>query len=137
MIEINLQKKLAGGDGLLELHFATQIQKGEMITLYGPTDAGKTSLLRMLAGLVKPDEGSIPVDGELWFDQVKKIDLKPQLRHVGMVFKGYSLFPNMSIRENLAHALTKGQDSGIVDHLLDIAGLLHLQHKKPLYLSGG
>lgn len=137
MIGINIRKRLAGADGLLDLHFTTQIQKGELITLYGPTGAGKTSILRMLAGLVKPDEGSILVDGQVWFDKAKRIEIITQQRDIGMVFQDYSLFPNMTIRENLTYALTKGQDGGIIDHLLDIAGLVNLQHQKPLKLSGG
>jgi molybdate transport system ATP-binding protein len=137
MIEINIHKKLDGANGALDLHFETKINEGELVTVFGPSGAGKTSVLRMVAGLVTPDDGHIVVDDFTWFDKSKKLNLKPQLRNIGMVFQDYSLFPNMTVRENLEFALEKGQSKSIVDDLLQMTELTQLYNKKPTLLSGG
>ncbi|MDH5248767.1 MAG: ATP-binding cassette domain-containing protein [Cyclobacteriaceae bacterium] len=137
MINISIAKKLSGATGELNLHFHATILTGELITIYGPSGAGKTSILRMLAGLLEPDSGHIQVDDAVWFDKDKSINLKPQRRNIGMVFQEYSLFPNMTVRENLEFALNKGQSKSIVDELLELTELWQLQNKKPATLSGG
>src|SRR4026209_2442557 len=101
MIEVDVTRKLFGANGDLSLRFATKIQQGELVTIYGPSGAGKTSVLRMLAGLLKPDAGFIKFDGNVWFDSSKGIHRRPQLRNIGLVFQDYSLFPNMTVRGNL------------------------------------
>lgn len=137
MIEINVSKKLYGAGGSLDLQFETKIQLGEFVTIYGPSGAGKTSVLRMLAGLLAPDEGRVVVDRFIWFDKSKKVNIRPQLRNIGMVFQDYSLFPNMTVRENLEFALEKGQPKNIIDDLLQITELGQLYNKRPILLSGG
>jgi molybdate transport system ATP-binding protein len=72
-----------------------------------------------------------------WFDKEKKVNIKPQLRNIGMVFQDYSLFPNMTVKENLEFALEKGQSRSIVDDLLQLSELGQLYNKKPTILSGG
>jgi molybdate transport system ATP-binding protein len=137
MIEARLKKKLfsAQGDMLLDVKFS--IRQGELVTLYGASGAGKTSVLRMLCGLTLPDEGSISVQGETWFDSKRKINVKPQRRNVGIVFQDYALFPNMTVRENLEYALEKQQSHNLVDELLELMELTSLNNKKPGFLSGG
>jgi len=137
MIEINIHRKLDGANGSLNLRFETKINRGELVTVFGPSGAGKTSVLRMIAGLLTPDDGHIIVDDSTWFDKNKKINMKPQLRNIGMVFQDYSLFPNMTVRENLEFALEKGQSKSIVDDLLQMTELNQLYNKKPTLLSGG
>ena len=137
MIEINVTRKLFGGAGELTLAFETSIKKGELVTIYGPSGAGKTSVLRMVAGLLKPDSGSINVDGVAWFDSSKRIHLPPQQRSIGIVFQDYSLFPNMTVRENLEFALQKGQSPAIVEEMLGLTELSNLKDKMPAILSGG
>lgn len=137
MIEINIHRKLHGADGSLDLRFETKINEGELVTVFGPSGSGKTSVLRMIAGLLTPDDGRIVVDRSTWFDKTKKINIKPQLRNIGMVFQDYSLFPNMTVRENLEFALEKGQSKKIVDDLLQLTALTQLDSKKPTFLSGG
>jgi molybdate transport system ATP-binding protein len=137
MIEINVNRKLSGANGELNLTLDTTIGQGEFVTIYGPSGAGKTSVLRMLAGLLKPDSGIIKVDGNIWFDSSKGIHRRPQLRNIGLVFQEYSLFPNMTVRGNLEFALQKGQSSGIVDDLLELTELANLAGKNPATLSGG
>lgn len=137
MINIDVTRKLFGAGGDLLLKFATKIVPGELITIYGPSGAGKTSVLRMLAGLLKPESGIINYGGQTWFDSSKGIHLRPQDRSIGIVFQDYSLFPNMTVRGNLEFALQKGQSPQIVDELLQLTELSNLSDKKPTILSGG
>ncbi len=78
-----------------------EIEDGAFISLYGPSGAGKTSLLRMLAGFMQPDSGMIKVKDEIWFDSERKINIVPQQRLAGFVFQDYALFPNMNVEENI------------------------------------
>ena len=137
MIEIKVNRKLFGANGELNLTFETTIRQGEFVTIYGPSGAGKTSVLRMLAGLLKPDTGFIKFDGNVWFDSSQGIHRRPQLRNIGLVFQDYSLFPNMTVRGNLEFALQKGQSPGIVDDFLELTELGNLADKNPATLSGG
>ena len=137
MIHVSIERELVGADGAFTLKVDVVIQKGELVTLYGPTGAGKSSVLRMIAGLQAPSGGSITVHGQKWFDSVARLSLTPQQRNIGMVFQDYALFPNMSVRQNLEYALDKNQERSIVDELLEISGLANLQDKRPTLLSGG
>jgi molybdate transport system ATP-binding protein len=137
MIELEINKKLHGPEGTMNLQFEAKIEDGEFVTLYGPSGAGKTSVLRMLSGLLSPDGGRIVVEDSVWFDLKQNINLRPQLRNIGFVFQDYSLFPNMTVRGNLDFALKKGQSKAIVDDLLDLIELTQLHDKRPSQLSGG
>jgi molybdate transport system ATP-binding protein len=137
MININIEKQLIGGDGPFILKVNAVVERNEFVTIYGPTGAGKSSIIRMLAGLLQPDHGNISVDNHVWFDRDNKIYVQPQHRNIGMVFQDYALFPNMTVRGNLEFALTKNQDRKIVDELLEVSNLSNLQDKHPALLSGG
>lgn len=78
------------------------VPPGEVLAIVGPSGAGKTTLLRLLAGLSKPRAGRLVVDGTVWFDSERGVDLPPQHRAIGFVFQDHALFPNMSVRENVA-----------------------------------
>ncbi len=137
MVQIAVEKKLHAPQGWMNLSVHFEIQKGSLVTLYGKSGAGKTSVLRMIAGLLQPDRGTIAVNGKTWFNSTKKINLSPQKRRLGFLFQDYALFPNMTVRENLLFALQKGQDGQIVDELIETVELGNLQHFKPQNLSGG
>ncbi len=137
MIKLTLRKKLKASGGEMLLDVDATIETGSLVTLYGPSGAGKTSILRMIAGLLRPDGGSVEVNGQTWFDSDKKMDRKPQQRSIGLVFQDYALFPNMTVKENLEFALVKKQDPAIVAELIDTIELGDLQHRKPDTLSGG
>jgi molybdate transport system ATP-binding protein len=137
MIKLTLRKKLTASTGEMLLDVDATIETGSLVTLYGPSGAGKTSILRMIAGLLRPDGGSVEVNGETWFDSVKKTDRKPQQRSIGLVFQDYALFPNMTVKENLEYALGKNQEPAIIAELIDTIELGDLQHRRPGTLSGG
>ena len=137
MIEIRLNKKLTAPNGMMELDLELQIEDATLVTILGKSGAGKTSLFSMLSGLMKPDHGRIEVYGETWYDSVEGIFLPPQKRDVGLVFQDYTLFPNMTVRENLLFAVPKKEDKTLVDHLIEITDIGDLQHRKPATLSGG
>ncbi|MCL3782634.1 ABC transporter ATP-binding protein [Prolixibacteraceae bacterium JC049] len=137
MIEFRLTKKLLAPGGEMFLDVDLSIEKGEFITIYGQSGAGKTSILRMLCGLMEPDDGTIALDGEIWFNKADRVDWKPQKREVGMVFQDYMLFPNMTVKENLLFALPKKAEASIVQELIEMMELGELQNRKPETLSGG
>ncbi len=136
MIDIALSKTLHGAGGPLQLELQTRVEKGSFVTLFGPSGAGKTSILRMLAGLLEPARGRIAVDGAVWFDSEQEVNLPPQKRSIGFVFQDYALFPNLSVRDNIAYAVERN-DARWVDELLQLTGLAKLQHRRPASLSGG
>jgi len=119
--------------GLQWLDVDLAIGKGENVSVFGESGAGKTTLLRMLAGLTRPDEGQICVDGEIWFDSRRKINLPVQKRRVGFISQENSLFPNMTVRQNLEYAGTGSN----VDEWLGLMGLKGLASQRPDKLSGG
>lgn len=137
MIQLNFQKKLSAASGEMLLDFKTEIKEKSFVTLYGKSGAGKTSVLRILSGLLKPDSGSIIVNEEIWVDTSTKINITPQQRKIGFVFQDYALFPNMTVKENLEYALLKNDSTTIINDLIEIVELGKLQHRKPLTLSGG
>lgn len=137
MIKFSLVKQLSFAEGHRPLEISIALQKGQFITLYGKSGAGKTSILRMLAGLLRPDAGQIVVEGNCWYDQTKNIFLSPQQRQVGFLFQDYALFPNMSVRQNLVFALQKHQPDDIIGELMELMELEELQNRKPNTLSGG
>ena len=137
MIDFALQKKLHTADGEMYLQIKLQIESGKFVSLYGSSGAGKTSVLRMLAGFMKPDNGCIKMNDVVWFDASKRINMQPQQRSIGFVFQDYALFPNMNVRENILFALNKNDNKNIVDELLELTGLTMLASRKMETLSGG
>lgn len=137
MIIIDVTKLLNTAEGLVDAHFKLSINEGEFLTLFGPSGAGKTTLMRILAGLETPDDGRIEVDGEIWFDSKLKINLPPQKRSVGFVFQDYALFPTMNVKQNLLFALENSTKSENIDDLLEMTELTSLATRFAHTLSGG
>ncbi|GJM29858.1 MAG: GTPase [Cyclobacteriaceae bacterium] len=137
MIDIQISKSLDGPNGPMKLSINRQIESEQIVTIYGDSGAGKTSLLRVMAGLMTPDEGSIRVDNKVWLNTASSINLKPGSRSIGMVSQDFALFPNMTVRKNLEYALPKNQHGNAIDDLIRITELERLENRKPASLSGG
>lgn len=131
MITIDINKKLHGSNGEMNLEINLSIKEGEFIALWGQSGSGKTTLLRILAGLEEA-EGTIKIADDIWLS--KDSSLAPQKRKIGFVFQEYALFENMTIEENL---LFVNRDKNLADHLLEITELTKLKKRLPNSLSGG
>ena len=137
MIHAYIHKKLDTANGTMLLDIQLDIKKGQFVTLYGSSGVGKTSVLRILAGLLSPEKGKIVVGKNVWLDTSKKIMRRTQERKIGYVFQDYALFPNMTVQKNLEFALEKRQDKAIVQDLMKLIELESLKDRKPETLSGG
>jgi len=131
MIEIQIDKKLYGANGEMQLSVDLQIQEGSFIALSGKSGSGKTTLLRVLAGLEEA-KGTINVSGDLWMDKTTSLPI--QKRELGFVFQDYALFENMSVEQNL---LFVSKDKPLVEKLLKMTELYELKDRYPNSLSGG
>lgn len=110
--------------------------------ILGASGCGKSMTLRCIAGIVKPDEGRIELDGTVFFDSETKIHLKPQERHVGLLFQNYALFPNMTVQQNLMMGLkpyekNRKKANEAVEQMIRRFYLTGLEKHKPSQLSGG
>lgn len=134
LIVEKLYKQYEGEDVLKRISF--NVKKGEFLSVLGPSGCGKTTLLRILIGLEKQDEGRIIKDG-------KEIsDLQSSERGMGIIFQNYALFPNMTVRENVQYALKlrrelRNKSREIAEQTLDMIGMTEHLNKKPSQLSGG
>jgi molybdate transport system ATP-binding protein len=137
MIYLELYKILKTSEGDLPLDIRLTINKGEFITIEGHSGAGKTTILRLIAGLIQPDKGRITVDVKEWLNTEKKLSLSPQKRNVGFVFQDYSLFPNMTVYENIKFALNGDSGNNHVQEIINIMELQLLKDRYPSTLSGG
>lgn len=137
MINFALQKNLHTANGEMALQVELQIEDEKFVSIYGSSGAGKTSVLRMLAGFMQPEHGFIQLNDETWFDSKKRINKSPQHRGIGFVFQDYALFPNMTVQENIAFGLNKNDDKKIVNELLELTGLKNFTSRKTDALSGG
>jgi len=134
MISINLEKKLSTYSGKSVLKVSLEMETGSVTKVSGPSGAGKTTFLKLIAGLNHPDQGKILVDDAVWLDTSSKINLSPQKRKCGFVFQDYALFPNMTVRQQLEYATA---DQSMIAELLDFGRLEPFAKHKPLQLSGG
>jgi molybdate transport system ATP-binding protein len=134
MINIDIEKKLKGYDGQQLLKVKREFATGTVVNVFGPSGAGKTTFLKLLAGLLQPEQGIIKYDNGLWLDTSSNISLSPQKRRTGFVFQDYALFPNMTVLQHLQYATN---DKHWIDRLLRIGKLDTLSAHKPEYLSGG
>jgi molybdate transport system ATP-binding protein len=117
----------------VEADLRIPLDQAPVTVLFGPSGSGKTTLLRMLAGLERPDTGSIVFRERTWFDSARAIHLPPQQRLAGFLFQDYALFPHLTVAENVAYAASRETAS----KLLEAFGLAQLAPSKPRALSGG
>ncbi|MEF9954323.1 MAG: ABC transporter ATP-binding protein [Clostridium sp.] len=134
-IEFRKIDKYYGSNQVLK-GISLSVEKGQFVTLLGPSGCGKSTLLRCLAGLEELSEGEILLDGE------DITDKEPKDRNIGMVFQQYSLFPNMTVEENIAFGLKlKKMPPQLirekVEHIIEIVELQGKEKQYPASLSGG
>jgi iron(III) transport system ATP-binding protein len=111
------------------------VDRGEVVALLGPSGCGKTTLLRLVAGFERPDEGTVEVDGQTV--SAAGAWVPPEQRRIGMVFQDYALFPHLTVAENVGFGLGRRLRTKRVPELLDIVGLGGLGRRYPHELSGG
>lgn len=137
MIEFRAYKSLNTFEGKMPLDVSFSVEQGQFMAVYGKSGAGKTTILRILAGLTLAERCHLKMGDEVWDDSNNKVHLAIQKRSIGFVFQDYALFPNLTVKENLEFAVPKNGDRKIVSQLLDLMELGQLQHNKPGSLSGG
>ena len=131
MLELNIKKKLN--------NFTLDIEcklESNRLGILGGSGAGKSMILKMLAGIEKPDKGYIKLDDKILFDSEKKIDIKPKDRNIGYCFQNYALFPNLTVYENIVICLGKPERAD-ADKFLEKFELTKIKDSKPGKISGG
>ncbi|NLY12673.1 MAG: ATP-binding cassette domain-containing protein [Gammaproteobacteria bacterium] len=143
LLDLAVSKTMRSGKQTFSLNVSYSSEADRLVIL-GPSGAGKSLLLRMIAGLLKPDSGHIKLAGRTLFDQAQGINLTPQQRNVAFLFQNYALFPHLSVRQNIAFSLHAGLlnpranfTSRTVDYWIDTFALDAVQNQKPHELSGG
>ena len=135
MLTVAVEKNL--GAFSIDARFDSE---GGVTALFGPSGAGKTSIINMIAGLMTPDSGRIAHDGVVLFDSAAGIDMKAAQRRIGTVFQDGRLFPHMSIRHNLDYGRWMGgysKDPAAFAHAVALLDIGHLLDRRPGKLSGG
>jgi len=142
-LAVDIRKTLQSAERqfTLDVSFTTTAKR---VVLFGPSGAGKSLTLQAIAGLLRPDEGTIALAGETLFDSARGIDQKPQARKLAYLFQDYALFPHLNVRQNIAFGLHEGWlnprrrfTHPDVDYWLDALDLASLAANHPAQLSGG
>jgi molybdate transport system ATP-binding protein len=139
--ELNLQiEKRFAGRATVKADLSIPHKTQSITVLFGPSGSGKTTILRCLAGLERPDAGSIRFDDRVWYDSKLRIDQSPQTRRIGYLFQDYALFPHLTVLGNLEYGLPRRQRKSRSQRLADLVSLFQLQGlevRYPSQLSGG
>jgi molybdate transport system ATP-binding protein len=140
MLSVQIKKRFQNKEKVeftLDVSFA--VGSGFTV-LTGNSGAGKTTILKLIAGILTPEEGSIKLDSQIFFDSARKINLPIQKRRVGFVFQDYALFPHLTAAENIAYGVkTKDKRIGS-EKASEMLALFHIEHIKnrvPREMSGG
>ena len=135
-LSVNIKKNT--GSFKLDIAFESN---GGVLGFLGASGSGKSMTLRCIAGIEKPDEGCIILDGVTLFDSEKHINLPPQERHVGYLFQNFALFPNMTVRKNILCGMYREKDAAkkakTAENMIMMLGLQGLENHYPSQLSGG
>jgi molybdate transport system ATP-binding protein len=126
--------------GTASLDVALEVPAGECLALAGPSGAGKTSVLRVVAGLLRPRAGHVRCGDEVWLDVAGGVDRAPEARRCGYLFQDHALFPHLRAWENVAYPLReipRRERRARATELLERLGVAHLAEQRPRTLSGG
>lgn len=145
MLNINIAKSYRRAASTFRLEVAFQIDAATGSTVFfGPSGSGKTLTLNCLAGLVRPDSGSIEFNGECFFNSQKHINVPARKRHLGYMFQDYALFPHLTVLQNVAYARSglfarrlSHKERAEAEAWLEKLGLTGLGGLMPVELSGG
>ena len=129
-LQVAMEKRLA----FYTVSLAFSCSPGETLVLTGPSGSGKTTVLRCIAGLEAIDAGRIYFDGEIWNDTETGARISAQARGIGLVSQNSTLFPHMSVAQNIAFAMPK---PGNPESMLASLGIGHLRDRRPAAISGG
>jgi molybdate transport system ATP-binding protein len=135
VLAVDVAKQL----GAVKLDVRFEASGGAM-ALFGPSGAGKTSIVNMIAGLLTPDRGSIVLDDTVLFDAARGINVPPHRRRIGYVFQEGRLFPHMSVRQNLDYGRRvsrRPSDAKEFERITALLDISHLLDRRPRMLSGG
>ncbi|EIW20033.1 MULTISPECIES: ATP-binding cassette domain-containing protein [Pelosinus] len=134
MLTVDIKKKLS--DFTLNISFTAP---NKTIVLFGPSGCGKTTILRCIAGLLKPDEGSIVSNDTVFYSSTKAIHLPPKKRNVSYMFQDFALFPHMNVKHNIWYGVkTPSQEANeLYEKLITLLKIEHLPHRSISQLSGG
>jgi len=138
--EIMLQLEVEHRRGELRLELSLRVEQGETVALAGPSGAGKTTVLRIVAGLLRPDQGRVACGPQLWLDTGQGLSVPPERRRCGYVFQEYALFPHLRAWENVAYGLDRvprRDRRARAEALLERFGVRPLADALPSALSGG
>lgn len=136
MIEIQIRHQIFTSSGNKFLEVDERISEGSFVHVSGDSGIGKTTFFKILSGLIDPDFGFIKLNDKILLDTANKIFLPPQKRNISLMFQNYALFPNMTVKQNIAFAQTE-KDENIVDELLEKFALKTFENTSPSKLSGG
>jgi len=134
MLKIVIEKKFRSKFHQFNLSFFGEFEDAKIHIIHGVSGIGKTTLLRIIAGLEKPDKGEIYFNNTLWNSESSFVTT--QNRNIGFVFQDYALFPNMTVTEQLLFAM-KSEDAQFLKRIIETFGLDELLEQKPIQLSGG
>jgi molybdate transport system ATP-binding protein len=132
-------KRYASG-ATIDVALSLTLRPAEVLVLFGPSGSGKSTVLRCLAGLERPESGTIAFGDEIWVDAARGICVPPQQRRVGVMFQDYALFPVYTVAGNIAYGLgdlPEATRTARVRETMDLLGLRELAERKPRELSGG
>jgi molybdate transport system ATP-binding protein len=135
VLAVDVEKQL----GALKLAVRFDAARG-VTALFGPSGAGKTSVVNMIAGLLTPDRGAIAIDGTVLFDAARGIDVPPYRRRIGYVFQEGRLFPHLSVRQNLDYGRRmsgRPREAAEFERIVALLDIGPLLDRRPRMLSGG
>jgi molybdate transport system ATP-binding protein len=139
VLEAKFTTRFSGGP-LIEANLRMAADRFGVTVLFGPSGAGKTTVLRGVAGLEKPDNGRIAVGSDVWFDSAARIFVAPQQRDIGFMAQDYALFPHLTVSQNIGYGLSGESRKALTERtkmLVRMLGLAGLEDRMPRHISGG